>query len=182
LAIAGGDRDLAVLWRDKLPTKTLYFLPKVGLSGSPPSPRVAASEESEPLIRLQVSQQDDVTYLLWLGEKGLYVQANPESEHGPAGETAATPPPQIQEPYHLYFRYTEDGGKTFSPVERVLPGYYPTWIVDRKAIPVFSWTEFEGHSSVVMRVFDRIQKRFGPPVKIADAPPISPIYQAFESA
>ncbi|MDQ5910636.1 MAG: hypothetical protein QG599_2733 [Pseudomonadota bacterium] len=175
LAITPTGQDLAVLWRDKLPAKALYFLPGVGGS-SLPQPVIAGGEESEPLTRLKMSQRDNVAYLLWLGEKAD-VQPAPDSD---AAKTSAVPssPRQL---YHLYFRYTEDSGKTFSPVEKVLPGYYPTWIVDKKVIPVFSWYSLDGQLSLVMRVFDRAQKRFGEPVKVVDAPPITPIYDAFES-
>ncbi|MCK7491821.1 MAG: glycoside hydrolase [Comamonadaceae bacterium] len=183
LAIAAVGQNLAVLWRDKLPRKTLYFLPGVGLNGQPPSPLVAAGEESEPLTRLRLDDQNGVTYLLWLGEKGKEVKAEVKDKDaaktGEEGKQATVK--EEREPYHLYFRYTEDGGKHFSPVEKVLPGSYPAWIVGKEAIPVFSWARFDGQFSVLMRIFDRSRKSFGPPVRIADAPPISPVYQAFES-
>lgn len=178
LAVAWMGQDMALLWRDKLPRKTLYFLAGVGSGEQSPQPTVVGGEESEPLTRLQLGHLDETTYLLWLGEKGkeiLSAKTESQANEDPHQQSSS-------EPYHLYFRYTEDGGKSFSPVETVLPGYYPTWIVDKTAIPVFSWYPIEGQMSVLMRVFDRDKKTFGPIVKIADAPPISPVYQAFESA
>lgn len=161
LAIAPAGGDLAVLWRDKLPSKTLYLLPTLKLGAEPAKPLAVSGEESEALTRLRLAKRDDTTYLLWVGEKGDQ---------------------EKKERYHLYFRSVEDNGKTLSPIERVLPGYYPAWIVDKELIPVFSWAFFEDKLSIAMRVFDRAKKTFGAPVKVADAPPISPFFQAFESA
>ena len=174
IAIAAAGQDLAVLWRDKLPEKTLYFLPTLGSSGATPQPSVVGGQESEPLTRMRVGQREGKTYLLWLGEKGQWDnQASKEDEK--------TTDDQQKEIYHLYFRYTEDGGKTFSNIEQVLPGQYPTWILDKDLIPVFSRTDFDGQLAMVMRIFDRTNKKFGPPVKIADASPIEPVMEAFES-
>jgi hypothetical protein len=118
--------------------------------------------ESKPLPRLEVARRDNDYYLLWLGEK-------------PVSETK-----QI---YHQYLRYSEDGGKTFSEVERVIPGIYPMWIVDEKDVAIFSWVRSEEQNMIAMRRFDRAAKRFGPIIKIAETPEqISPIYRTFESA
>lgn len=178
VAIAAAGQDLAVLWRDKLPEKTLYFLPGLGSSGPVPQPLVVGGQESEPLPRIQVGYRDGVTYLLWLGEKGN------QDEQGDQGDRGAEKDQNKKtiEPYHLYFRYTEDGGKSFSPVERVLAGAYPAWILDKESIPVFSWTPIEGRQTMVVRVFDRARKNFGPLVKIADVPSVEPVLEAFESA
>lgn len=176
IAIAATGQDLAVLWRDKLPEKTLYFLPALGPAGSTPQPLVAGSQESEPLTRMHVGQRDRVTYLLWLGEKGQWDDQSQQNKEEKARDKQPT------QPYHLYFRYTEDGGKTFSNVEQVLPGLYPAWILDKEVIPVFSRTDFDGQLVMVMRIFDRASKKFGPPVKIADASVIEPVLEAFESS
>ncbi len=40
LAMAVADDQLSVLWRDKLPEKTLYFLPDLARTGDAPSPIV----------------------------------------------------------------------------------------------------------------------------------------------
>lgn len=155
-----GENGLALLWRDKLPSKTLFLIPKLDPTGSAPPPIVVGGEESAPLPALKMEQDEKGTYLLWLGEKG-----DPKSE----------------EKYHLYFRTVEPDGKTLSPVEQVLPGLYPAWIVDEKVIPVFSWTGQKEQLAMTMRVFDRAKKSFGPPVKIADAPSISGLLEAFKS-
>ncbi|HRD48217.1 MAG: exo-alpha-sialidase [Candidatus Competibacter sp.] len=160
LAIAPAGQNLAVLWRDKLPNKTLYLLPALRSGEESAKPLEVSGEESEALTRLRLAHRDGITYLLWLGEKG-------DKEKG--------------ERYHLYFRSVESDGKTLSPVERVLPGAYPAWIVDKDLLPVFAHTLFESKLSVVMRIFDRAKKTFGTPIKIADAPPISPFFQTFEA-
>lgn len=160
LALTPVDEGLAVLWRDKLPRKHLYLIPKLDPTGAAPQPIVVAGEESEPLTRLKLEHGQGVEYLLWLGEKG-------DSETG--------------EKYHLYFRTVEQNGKVLSPVERVMPGRYPAWIVEPDAIPVFSWMTHEGKLAMTMRVFDRTRKTFGPLTKIADAPTIAPIFEAFKS-
>lgn len=160
LAITRADDGLAVLWRDKMPRKHLYLIPKLTATGDAPQPVVVGGEESEPLTRLKMARVGDVDYLLWLGEKG---------------------DPASREKYHLYFGTVEQDGKTLSPVERVMPGRYPAWIVDGERIPVFSWMALDGQLAMTMRVYDRAKKSFGPLVKIADAPQISPIFEAFRS-
>lgn len=158
--VQAGESGLALFWRDKLPSKTLFMLPKLDSSGSVSTPIVVGGEESAPLPVLKMAQDEKGTYLLWLGEK-VDLETN--------------------EKYHLYFRTVEPDGKTLSSIEQVLPGLYPAWIVDEKVIPIFSWTEHQDQRAMMMRVFDRDKKSFRPPVKIADAPPISPIFEAFKS-
>lgn len=163
------DQDVAVLWRDKLPQKNLYFIPKLEARGDAPSPIIVGGEESEPLPSLKIAHSEQgVQYLLWLGEKG-------------DGDSKAGRDQPNREDYHLYFRRVEADSRTLSPVERVMPGIYPAWIVDEKAIPVFSWTTYEGQLAMVMRVFDRTNNSFGSLVKIADAPSISGLFEAFKS-
>lgn len=153
---------VTVLWRDKLPRKSLYYISQLEPTGPVPPSVIVGSEESEPLTRLKMDRSAaDTEYLLWLGEKG--------------------DPADKKEKYHLYFRAVEQDGKVLSPVERVMPGRYPAWIVDTNMIPIFSWMAYEGKPAMTMRVFDRAAKSFGPLVKITDAPQISPIFEAFKS-
>jgi hypothetical protein len=160
LAIAPVDERLSLFWRDKLPRKNLYLLPKLDPTGVAPPPVVVGSEESEPLVRMNLAQGGGVDYLLWMGEKG---------------------DPKSGEKYHIYFRTVDQDGKALSPVEQVMPGIYPAWIVAPDVIPVFSWMMYEDKPAMTMRVFDRAKKSFSPLVKIADAPTISPIFEAFKS-
>jgi len=145
LAIAPVDERLSVFWRDKLPRKNLYLLPKLDPTGAAPPPVVVGSEESEPLVRMNLAQGDGVDYLLWMGEKG---------------------DPKSGEKYHIYFRTVDQDGKALSPVEQVMPGIYPAWIVAPDVIPVFSWMMYEDKPAMTMRVFDRAKKSFSPLVKI----------------
>lgn len=162
LALAAGSDDLSVMWRDKLPEKALYLLPHLAASSAAPEPMVVGGDESEPLVRLEMARESNALYLLWLGEKLDQ---------------------ETKQKFHLYFRYSDDGGKSFSAVERVLPGFYPLWIVDKDFIPVFSWVVNQDRRMIAMRRFDRAGKTFGPMVEIADTPEqITPIYRAFESA
>lgn len=162
LALDAGQDGLMLMWRDKFPKKTLYLLPRLTANDSAPQPVEVGGAESEPLARMEVARKNDAVYLLWLGEK---------------------PDPETGQRYHLYFRYSEDGGKTFSSVERVLPGFYPMWIVDQDFIPVISWVPAKDRSVMAMRRFDRASKTFGPRVEIAEtSQQISPIYRTFESA
>ncbi|HRX69558.1 MAG: exo-alpha-sialidase [Gammaproteobacteria bacterium] len=162
LAIDSGKDTLSIVWRDKLPEKDLRLLPGLPTTGPIPQSLSVGGSESEPLPRLKIAQRGDYYYLLWLGEK-------------PDLETKQT--------YHQYFRYSEDGGKTFSEVERVIPGIYPMWIVDDQSIAIFSWIRSKERQVIAMRRFDRAAKHFGALVEIAETPEqISPIYRAFESA
>ncbi len=167
--IPSGDNSLSILWRDKLPQKNLYLIHKLGLQGDVPSPIVVGGEESEPLPALKMANAGKGDqYLLLLGEKG-------------EGDLKAGRDEPNREDYHIYFRTIEADGKTLSPVVQVMPGLYPAWIVDEKVIPVFSWMTYEGQLAMTMRVFDRANKSFGPVIKIADAPPISALFEAFKS-
>jgi len=162
LAIDVDKNHLALMWRDKIPKKDLRFLPKLPATGSVPEPISVGGSESEPLPRLEIAQRGDKYYLLWLGEK---------------------PDPEAKQVYHQYFRYSEDGGKTFSEVERVIPGIYPMWIVDDQSVAIFSWVRSKEQQVIAMRRFDRAAKKFGPVIEVAETPQqISPIYRAFESA
>ncbi|PIE82805.1 MAG: hypothetical protein CSA09_05180 [Candidatus Contendobacter odensis] len=160
LVMMPADNGISVLWRDKLPRKHLYLFPKLDPTGVTGAPLVVGGKASEPLTRLKMTQVDGVNYLLWLGEKG---------------------DKKTREKYHLYFRTVEPDGKTLSPVEQVMPGRYPAWIVDDKQIPVFSWMVLDGKLAMAMRVYDRTRKSFGVVKKIADAPSISPLFEAFKS-
>lgn len=179
VGIAPTGSGIDVLWRDKLPQKTLYFLPNLGASGPVPQPVVAAGQESEPLVRMQVAHRGETSYLLWMGERGNQDDQQAASENKDKDDKGK----QLNEPYHLYFRYTEDSGKNFSAVERVLAGQYPAWIIDKEAIPIFSWSPLDEQSAVMaVRIFDRAHKTFSSPIKIADVPGIEPVIQTFESA
>lgn len=159
LALAAGGGAIDVIWRDKLPEKTLYWLSDLKPGDDPPQPAVISTvSDSEALTRMKVAKDDRTTYFLWLGEK-----SNPKD-------------------YFLYFRYAENDGKTLSPVEQVIPGIYPTWIVDQDKIPIFSWMKIDNRLAMAVRIFDRTSKAFGPVTKIADAPDIGPLFEAFESA
>ena len=61
---------LAVLWRDKLPQKNLYLLPKLNPTGDMPAPIIVGGDESEPLPGLKIAHGEKGEYFLqWLGEK-----------------------------------------------------------------------------------------------------------------
>jgi len=171
LAMAVADDQLSVLWRDKLPEKTLYFLPELTKAGDVPSPIVVGGPESEALTRLKIARQGNITDFLWLGEKGREEPKAFKNEQ----KTSAKPD------YNLYFRTAADNGKLLSPIEKVVTGFYPAWIIGTEIIPIFSWTAIDGQLAMAMRGFDRIKKTFGPLVKITDAPEIGPIFEAFES-
>lgn len=161
LAMDARDSGIDVVWRDKLPQKTLYWLPDLKPEGAPPQSVVISGDgDSEALTRLKVAHEAKETFFLWYGEKG---------------------DPETRAKHHIYFRYSQDEGKTLSPVERVIAGIYPTWIIDQDKIPIFSWTYMDGSLAMAMRVFNRTDKTFGPVVKITDAPEIGPLFEAFKS-
>ncbi len=162
LAMDAGQDSLALLWRDKFPEKDLLLMPNLAEAGDPPASISIGGSESEPLTRMEIARRGSDYYALWLGEKL---------------DTAT------QQVYNLYFRHSGDGGKSFSAVERIMPGIYPMWIVSEKNIAVFSWIRSKERSTIVMRRFDRATKQFGPLTEIAETPEqISPIYRTFESA
>lgn len=155
-----GEKQIALFWRDKQPRKTLFLVPKLEPGGVTPTPISIGGSESEPLTALEIAHDQNNTYLLWLGEKG-----NPDQE----------------ETYHIYFSTLAADGKTLAPIEQVLPGLYPAWIIDEKVIPVFSRVEGE-QAAIAMRIFDREKQTFSATKKIAEPPPVlNSIFQAFKS-
>ena len=116
VAIAATGQDLAVLWRDKLPEKTLYFLPGLGPSGSTPQPRVVGGQESEPLPRIQMGHRDGVTYLLWLGEKGNQDEQDQQGGQGGQGGDASALQGTLRR--RRYFRESKNISFHTSPIRQ----------------------------------------------------------------
>lgn len=154
------DTDLdraSVMWRDKASGKSLYYLPDAGNEKRDP---ILIDKESEPLLPFIMAHSQGEQYFLWVGER---------------------PDFKTRQQYHLYFRHTEENGRQLAPVEQVVPGIYPAWIITDKTIPVFTWANIDNQLIMAMRRFDRQAKHFEPLMKIADAPPISPYFHAFAS-
>ena len=156
LALTVTDNDAFVLWRNKGAKGKQLFLSR--FDGQAFAAPVAIDRESEPLTRLRIAHTQEALYTLWLGEQ----------RHEKAG-------------HHLYFKYSRDGGKSFSQTVRVLQGIYPAWIVDQRGVTVFSWSMVDGQLFMMRRRFDLSNGAFGEPGKIAPAYQIGPIFKAFAS-
>ena len=157
LAIAVGE-NFGLLWRDKLPRKGLYYT-SIDSESETFKP-LLIDGQMEPLTRMRVTKSDDETYFLWYGEKPI------------SGNKKA---------YNYYFRILESDGETLSEIFRVMPGIYPTWIVDDKQIPIFSYTDVDNRPIMAMRSFDREKRSFNDLKKLIDAPHIGPFFFAFKS-
>lgn len=157
LAMAAGPEGVALLWRDKLPRKGLYLA------------RVASGEkfkrdiggDTEPLARFHALEQGEKLHVLWYGEK--------------AGEPTG-------QRYHLYYRQMDTRSGDFTPVERLMPGYYPVWAADAPGnLLVFSWFKTEGGHQIQAQRRLAGAESFEAPVKVTDSPPITSIFRAFRS-
>lgn len=152
LAVAMADDSAFVVWRNKGRNGKQLFLSRFdGQSFEAP---VELDRESDPLTRLKIAHTPEALYTLWLGE---------------------------HEGYDLYFKYSNDGGKSFSQTFEVLQGLYPAWIVDAHGVTVFSWSAVDGQLFMMRRRFDLKSGAFAKPEKIAPAKDIGPIFQAFAS-
>ena len=156
LALAMADDGAFVLWRNKGAKGKQLFLSR--FDGQAFAAPVEIDYESEPLTRLRIAHTPEALYMLWLGE-----QRHEKANH------------------YLYFKYSRDGGKSFSQTFRVLQGIYPAWIVDERGVTVFSWSIADDKLFMMRRRFDLSRGAFGEPMKIASARQIGPIFQAFAS-
>ena len=149
--------DVAVLWRDKVPSKGIY-LAAAGRTDAAP---LSLGGKTEPLARVQALASGGRLHVLWYGEAKVADAADP---------------------YHLYYRQVDE--KTFEPseVERLMPGIYPLLTTDaRGAVMAFSWLRTESPKRIVARFRAPGAGAFGDPVTVAEVPDITPIFRAFRS-
>lgn len=153
LAVEAADGRLGVLWRDKLPEKRLYYT-VVSSDGEAPQTRLLDGER-DPLTRMQLATRGGETFFLWYGES--------RSREG--------------RDYQYYLRTLGPDG-ALTPTRQVMPGIYPTWIVDRRHVPIFSYTVARGRPVIAMRRFDRSTRALGPFETVAEVPPSGPFLRA----
>ncbi|RKT44477.1 sialidase family protein [Thiocapsa rosea] len=157
LAMAVMEDGAALLWRDKVPQKGLYFANTARLDQVP----LELAGESQPLVRFHAAMAGDRLNVLWYGEQPIEGSSDR---------------------YHLFYRQVDPSNGTSSPVERVLPGVYPVWATDeRGGVMVFSWLAADTPQRIVSRFRADGADVFGDTVTIAEVPGITPIFQAFRS-
>lgn len=157
-AVDRGNR-VAVLWRDKLPSKGLFLWTSDSDSAADGAENI--DEGSAPLGRVLAESRSGYIHALWYGEK-----ADPD--------TGIT--------YHLYYRNQAVDSGELSAMEKVMPGIYPTWALGpRGTIMVASWTAGEEPSSIAVRFRDPETGDFGPRRVIAEGVQITPLIRAFRS-
>ncbi|MEA1051513.1 sialidase family protein [Lamprobacter modestohalophilus] len=155
-AVRDDDR-VAVLWRDKLPSKGLFLW----TSDSPTDVVENLDQGSAPLARILAASNADHIHALWYGEK-------------PDPDTGVT--------YHLYYRNQALDSGELSAMEQVMPGIYPTWALDPDGtIMIASWTVGEDPSSIAVRFRDPETGDFGPRRIVAEDVQITPLIRAFRS-
>lgn len=158
LAIVPGAGGAALAWRDRYPTRGLYFQPGPGAAP------VSLAGDSEPLTRMRVVRVGGRVHVIWLGEKY-------DLESG--------------ERYHLYHRSVAADGTANSPITRLMPAIYPLWIVDGDDIAVFSerWRPDGKTDVIAMQRHDPRTGKFGRPVEVpAPRKGFGPAHSAFASA
>ncbi len=115
LTLAALDADVAVLWRDKLPSKALYLARGTDLEPPP----VELGDGTQPLRRIVALASDNDLDVLWLGEQPV---AGADTVH------------------HIYHRRVHLPTNEASPVERLFPGIYPTGATNAEgALMTVSW-------------------------------------------
>jgi hypothetical protein len=158
LAMANLESGVALLWRDKEPTKGLYL----ARSDLPEAPALDLGGDTEALARVQALRFDGQLNVLWLGEKQIEGPDVPQ--------------------YNLYFRSVDLQTRALSDIERLMPGIYPIWTRDHQGgLMAFSWLYNESPARMVARYRPAGAETFGETVTIAEVPSISPTYKAFHS-
>jgi len=162
LALALSRSDvLGVMWRDKVPSKGLFL--KQGES----APLEVGSEgfDTEPLARFDLKpsylgEQNLGWHVLWYGERVI---------------------PESNTKYNLYYRHVDTQGKA-GATERLMPGYYPQWIVTASNdVAVFSWDNSQTPPTISMRVRDAQSAQFDAAKAIATTTAsITPVFRAFQ--
>ena len=150
LSMAAGPEGVALLWRDKLPRKGLYL---ARIAGDEKFQR-DIGDDTDPLARFHALEQGEKLHILWYGEKG-------DEATG--------------QRYHQYYRQMDTVSGDFTPIERLMPGYYPVWVADASGnLLVFSWFKTEaGHQIQAQRRVAGAES-FETPVKVTDSPPSRP--------
>jgi len=161
LAIAVNSNGMSAnMWRDKVPSKGLFIKQgelaplEIGVEGF----------DTEPLARFDLKANAEGSaqqgwHVLWFGERFV---------------------PEVNAKYNLYYRHIDTQGKA-SATERLLPGFYPQWIVtENDDVAVFSWDNTQTPPKVVMRVREAQSAQFGSSKIIATTTPsIPPLFRAF---
>jgi hypothetical protein len=157
LAMASLESGMALLWREKFPTKELFLK----RTDKPEATAIGLAGDSEVLTRFEAIRHQNELSVLWYGEKQL--------------EDSDTP-------YHLYYRAINLSDNLVSPLERVMPGYYPMLALDPQGnAMVASWMSKEKPARMATRFRGVETKAFGPSVTIAEVPNMSPVYKIFEN-
>lgn len=154
IAMAMLDDRPALLWRDKVPDKGLYL----ARLDRPETAPLELGAKTEPLARFHAQRFGDRLDVLWYGEAP--VEGRPDH-------------------YHLYTRQLNLANGELGPIERLMPGIYPVWAMDRQgALMVMSWSAEESPQRISARFRPAGAEAFGEAVTIAEVPGITPIFRA----
>lgn len=155
LAMTAMPSGMTLMWRDKTPDKRLQLMRSDRLATAP----LALGGDTEPLARIQTLLTGQQMHILWLGEKVL---GKGEPKH------------------QIYYRSLDLDTMTPTPIERLMPGYYPVWAEDhRNGIMTFSWLYHESPGKILARYRGAGADAFGDPVTVATVPSLSPLMRAF---
>ncbi len=147
----------ASMWRDKVPDKGLFLK-----QGSNPALEIGVNSfDTEPLARFDLAANGSKGWhVLWYGER-----FNTENNSK----------------YNIYYRRVATDG-ALTPVESILPGFYPQWIVaDDGRVSVFSWDNTQTPPKVVMRQQAQAEGAFSAPRALANTTPdIPPLFRSLK--
>jgi len=156
LAMTAEGNGVAVLWRDKFPSKGLYLFDTNHADLKP----LDIGGDTEPLARfVATAGKSGALHLLWYGEKKL---------------------DESSELHNLYYRQLDPKTQELSPIEWVTPGIYPLLSVGDSGDMVYSWMKTALGNQIVSR-FRPENGTFAEAVPVATVPEISPVFEAFRS-
>ncbi len=155
LAMADLETGVTLLWRDKLPRKAL----RLAQSDRPEVLNLDPDSETEALSRLKLQRIANQLHALWLGEK-----KNPR-----------------QPTYNIYYRSLDLASQAPSPIEKLMPGFYPAWAKDDQGgIMAFGWYYYGADRKIVARYRPPGASTFQDEVKIAEAEDIGTTFRGYQ--
>ncbi len=123
LALAIGSSDIATMWRDKVPTKGLFF--KQG--GNDP---IELGEGTAPLARFNIIPDAKGWHVVWYGEQ---------------------PIEGVESKYNIFYRHVDEKGQSTS-TERLFSGFYFQTLTDPDGnLSVVTWDKKQDSAKIVIR-------------------------------
>jgi hypothetical protein len=160
LAMGRADDNVALLWRDKVPTKGLYMM----TSAQTIDQAIELGGDTQPLAAIAAAGSPGQLHTIWMGEKAI---ANRKS------------------PYYFYYRGIDLKTNELTPIMPVVPGIYPVMAHrDNGDLMVFGWDTGVSPQRIVARYRAGDADAFADSVEVASldgASSITPLFRGFRN-